>query len=299
MDYIIVSTAVIDNIYDPKGRHLGKKLGGAGIYAYNGVRVWTDNVLLVTGVGKDFSVIFESWIKQNNMNTSGLIIKDAKTPISNISYSSSESRQEIPEYGIEHYKKMEATPFEIASKIDNTKGIYIFKDCEKSYWEKIFEFKKYKNFKIMWELNADVCIPECLEAVKKIAKNCEMISLNKNEAFSLFGCNEINYVKHELAKWNIPLIYLRTGSKGAILISRDNQIDIPSVRNIDVVDTTGAGNSSTAAVMVGYCENLDIFDIGFMGSISASFIIRQFGPVEINDTVQKEAQMMLKKKKNI
>ncbi|NMD39027.1 MAG: hypothetical protein GYA87_10165 [Christensenellaceae bacterium] len=297
MDYIIVSTAVIDRITDPRGNYLGEKLGGAGIYAYTGAKIWSDDAILVTGIGRDFNTKFEYWIRKNNVDVSGLIIKDEKTAISNINYLSADNREETPEFGREHYQKMEATTKEIASKINNTKGVYIFKDCNKDYWNEVFELKKNHNFKVMWELNGDVCKPDCLELVKEIAKNCEMISLNKSEAFSLLGSDDLNYVKRELIKWNIPLIYLRVGDKGAIMISPDIQINIPTVKNINVIDTTGAGNSSTAAIMVGYCENMDIYEIGLMGSIAAAFTIKQFGPTDIDENIKFEAKKILVKMK--
>ena len=40
-DYIAVSTAVTDDLHLTDGTHIGVRLGGAGIYAFSGIRLWT------------------------------------------------------------------------------------------------------------------------------------------------------------------------------------------------------------------------------------------------------------------
>ena len=102
MEYAIVSTAVADHIRLSSGEDIGFRLGGAGIYAWSGVRLWSDSCRLITGVGADFSTLFGGWLRESGADTSGLIVKDARTAISNIRYFEDGERVETPEYGLMH-----------------------------------------------------------------------------------------------------------------------------------------------------------------------------------------------------
>ena len=75
MKYIIASTAVTDEIHFVDGKRTEIVAGGAGVYALCGVKLWSDDVMLVTGVGTDFSGIYGEWYKNNNISMDGLMIK--------------------------------------------------------------------------------------------------------------------------------------------------------------------------------------------------------------------------------
>ena len=68
MKYIIASTAVTDEIHFVDGKRTEIVAGGAGVYALCGVKLWSDDVMLVTGVGTDFSGIYGEWYKNNNIS---------------------------------------------------------------------------------------------------------------------------------------------------------------------------------------------------------------------------------------
>ena len=78
------------------------------------------------------------------------------------------------------------------------------------------------------------------------------------------------------------MIFLRLGSDGSIIIRNQSITKIPSISCGNVIDPTGAGNSSSAAVLYGYCENYNDYQCGILGSISAAKCIEQFGPPDLS-----------------
>ena len=64
---------------------------------------------------------------------------------------------------------------------------------------------------------------------------------------------------------------------GSYVISNGQCCFIPSCRNINVVDPTGGGNSSTGGAFIGFCKNLSLERIGAMANVSAAICIEQFG----------------------
>ena len=296
-DYIVVSTAVTDDLHLADGTHIGVRLGGAGIYAFSGVRLWTDSVLQVTGVGEDFADTYGPWFSRNRCSMEGLLIRDPHTAVSNVQYLPDGERVETPRYGGAHYRKLEATPAELEPFLRQAKGVYIFKDLPEGYWDAILEMKDRFGFALEWELNADVACPACREQVRAVAGRCDILSLNRTEAKRLFDTEDVEEAAQALADWNIPLVYLRMGGDGARVLSQGRSWSIPCAKHVAVVDPTGAGNSSTGGVLYGWCQGESPLLCGIRGTISAARCIEQYGPPDFTPektaSARAEAESML------
>ncbi len=294
MKYLVLSTAVTDDIYFPDGTTITGVGGGAGWYAYAGMRLWTDDALLVSGVGDDFSKIHGSWFDTNNACTGGLLVKDNHSPLTKVMYQQDGEREEIPTYGYGHYKKIEPQPEDIAPFCSDCKGMYVFKNTEDPvFWKKLLQLKEQYGFTLMWEISADATAYDNIEAVLSITSQVDIVSINLTEATSLFNVAEEKLAENFRAH-NMPLVFLRKGSRGASVITKTEEVQVPSITVDKVVDPTGAGNSSSGAFLVGYCEHTLFFEMGVMGSISASYMIQQYGPIPaLAQKIQEEARMTL------
>ena len=298
MKYLVVSTAVIDQIILPNGIPQKPVLGGAGIYALSGIKVWHDDVKIITGVGEDFLASQGEWFANNNLTTSGLIVKDKNTPHTLIQYFADSERLETPTYGADHYHRLMPTAADVGHHCSyDTAGVYVFRDAEPRFWQTLRDWRTKYNFKLMWELDASVAVPEKLPEVIAILSHCDIFSLNRQEAFTLFAINRIEDAIQKLQSLRLPLVYLRMGAAGAIIITLQNHHHIPPVPDVRVVDPTGAGNSSSGAVLVGYCQGQDPVTIGTMGTISATYCLTQYGPPPFLDPIVRlEAQQTLAKR---
>lgn len=279
MKYIVASTAVTDEIHYVGGATPRKIVGGAGIYALSGIRLWTHEVLLVTGVGADFEELYGDWFNANSISMDGLIVKDPKTPHNVITYFEDGEREEVPLYGLEHYQKIEVTPEELAPYFNTARGIYIFKNSNAEFWDKIIELKKNSAATVMWEIANDATYLENKSKVKEIAEQMDILSINLSESKALLGLEDLAAIVEEFKTWKLKLVFLRIGSRGSIMISNREVVQVPS-ENVQVVDVTGAGNSSSGAVLYGFCEGYDLATCGRLGSISAAMCISQVGVPE-------------------
>jgi len=296
MDYVVVSTLVTDNITLADEQHIGNRMGGAGSYALCGIKLWTDSVVLVTGVGDDFSALYGSWFEDNGISMEGLMIKDAHTAISNVQYCMDGERKETPQYGAAHYLKMEAAPEEIARFVHRAKGLYVFKDNNKEYWDKILQLKRDNHFKLMWEINASCCEPSFRAGICEIARQVDIFSINQRELCALFDVDQWEDAMVQLSKWKISMLFIRLGARGAIIIHKDKKYVIPPAAGAVVEDVTGGGNSSSAGVLYGYCEGFDPCTCGLAGSVSAAFCIKQYGvPPIFSQQCRKEAEAYVKR----
>jgi len=277
MRYIIASTAVTDEICLADGKKVGKVAGGAGIYALCGIKVWCDDVLLVTGVGQDYRSIYGQWYEDNDISMEGLMIKGNRTPHTVVQYLDNGEREETPLYGLEHYQKMESAPEDLEPYFQTASGIYIFKNSNTCFWEKIIQMKKNSKVVIMWEIANDATYVDNKEHVKDIARNFEILSINLTEAKNLLEKEGLEEIIEEFQTWGMELIFLRMGSKGAVMITPSQKMKVPSMEGVHVVDPTGGGNSSSGAVLYGFCKGYDLRSCGQMGNISAAMCISGYG----------------------
>lgn len=277
MKYVVMSTTVQDNIHFPNNDAEICAAGGAGMYALAGMRVWEEDVGIVSGVGEDYAGLFGKWYHENAVTTRGLRVKDEYTPCTVIEYFQNGERKETPLYGKQHYKKLEPTPEDLAGSVNDAAGVYIFRDSNPEFWAAIFKLKEQYGFHIMWELSAASAKSDCLASVLQTAQNVEMFSLNRTEALSLFEADSMEEAIQRLQRSSLGLVYLRNGADGVYLIQKDVVCHVPSVAHADVVDPTGGGNSSTGAALVGFCQGKELREIGAMGNVASAFCIAQYG----------------------
>lgn len=289
MDYIVLSTSVVDDLYLADGRHELNVIGGAGTYALAGMKVWSDSVCLVTGVGEDYFGLFGNWYRDNSITMEGLIPKDANTPRNIVRYFEDGERIETPEYGLEHYRKIEGTPSDLERFCAGAKGVYVFKNYDKLFWERILSLKERYGFKLMWEIASDAITQGNLLGIREVAAETNVFSINRTEALKMLGETDIDSAVRKLSDWRVPMVYLRAGAEGAYAISGGKTVLVPSVP-CEVIDVTGGGNSSSGGAFVGYCETNDAVAAAIMGNISASLCIAQHGvPEKIDNTLKSRA----------
>ena len=283
MQYIIISTAVVDEIHFPGNSTVVEAGGGAGLYAYAGARLWHPSVGLCCGKGKDFSKTLNPLFEKHSIPDSCMFNVHAETPKTIVNYQENGERVETPVYGKDHYELFVAGIDELKVPLFEAKGAYLFKEAEDfAFWEALLSLKKEYGFSLLWELSASSAKPSSLGLVESIASQVEILSLNSSEAQALYGEDE-QAVIERLRGLGIPLVFYRRGKQGALMITKDGIVSGPSDFSYALVDPTGAGNSSSAAVLVGFCEKRRPYEIGIMGSIAAGSNISQFGIAPLSD----------------
>ena len=287
MKYAVVSAVVTDEIHFTD-KTVKKVPGGAGIYALCGIKLWNDDVQVVTGVGEDYEEIHGEWYRNNNISMDGLKIKHQKSPYTVIQYFEDGEREETPRYGEEHFHMLETSWQELQPYIEGYDGVYIFKNADSFFWPRILYIKKTVKCKVMWEIAADAAVRSNYKKVKKIAAQLEGFSINYTEAKNLLGLDDVDKIVEEFQSWEVGLIFLRCGEKGAVMITSSETVKVPAQPHVQVVDPTGGGNSSTGAVLCGMVEGYSPEICGKMGSIAAAMCISQYGVPEFITKEMKE-----------
>jgi sugar/nucleoside kinase (ribokinase family) len=297
MKYIVASTVGTDEIHLDGGRVLQNQMGGAGIYALAGILTFCPDVAVVSGVGPGYRDLHGPWYEQNGINTDGLMKREGPDHITRISYRTGGGRLDEPDIGLERMRTRDPLPKEIARFCTGaTRGIYTFKHLDREYMDAMLELKQRQGCKLMWEIAEDACVPENLPAIKHYMNRIDVFSINEKEASALLGTHVIEETVLRLSGMTSRWIYLRRGERGAVLLADGIQHLCPPVPNLRVVDPTGCGNASSAAVLYGCGEGYSPLKAGVMGSVAAAGILAQFGvPPRYTPESRREAMKLTEK----
>lgn len=295
--YLIASNAAYDRISFPDGRETGYLPGGAGLHALTGIQLWTDDVLLVCGIGADWKEKIGSWVERNHIDTSAFDVRDELTPLNSCTYTPSGERIDRTVYGDAHYNSLDCQGYDLERFFADgeAEAIYTFRDDQKDYWETMEKLQKEHGFRLMWEINARICVPEKLDEIRRLLSFCSTFSINRAEAFSLFGTDSEEEAIGCLRDLGMEMTLFRTGAKGLYVILPENVKFFPSIEKDSsrVIDVTGCGNSSTAASFWAWNEGYGIDGIGHAANIASYRCLKEYSAMNIGEEARQEAFALL------
>ena len=131
--------------------------------------------------------------------------------------------------------------------------------------------------KVAMSLSDQFCVdrhkPHFLELVKN---KLDIIFANEQEITSLIEAKNFNEVIHFSKQLN-KLIVITRGEKGAIAIQGKEVIEHGVLKNLEIIDLTGAGDLFAAGFLHGYINELSIKNSLEKGTEMSSRVIQQIG----------------------
>lgn len=294
MRFITCGQASIDRSIMPDGTCVGVNLGGPGVFAYTGIRLYDDDCQMILNVAKDFKDHYGEWVKKNKVNTDALYEVYDKTHASDLVYqengaysvagiSPEEMKARMAEYG---WTNVRADQIERHTR--NADGMYIF--VEPTYlcfWEQVHEISKRNKVRVMYEIGIGHGAYD-REYVLKVLDTLkpEMSSLNHNEASDFFHLEDREEIFQRIYDWNIPMFFYRAGEEGSYVLHNRKSYFLPSltIEGRPALDPTGCGNTSTAAATYAWIMTENPVMTGLMANVAAAYnvsytgIIKEFTP---------------------
>ena len=292
VDYYVLTQLLIDDVYFPNGEHKQNQLGG-GTYAVAGMRIWSDRVGFCCAVGPDYPGQYDGWFRKHQIEVTGGR-REKRCTRARLNYFPDGEREEILLPGYATHRETQPLVSEIPPAYARCKGMYFFKDCEPAFWDELLPFLQHGSALSCWEIFGASAAPENRDLIGDYLRHVDLFSLNLTEGKRLTGALQPEEVLRGLLALNAKNVILRMGAQGALVSSGTGIYHIPAAET-QVVDVTGGGNSSTGGFTVGFCESGgDIVEAGLYGSVSASYILRQYGvPEDIGPELQRNAAKAL------
>ena len=273
---LIMSNAIVDDIWFADGIRHAYTLGGAALYAAVAASMWWDNVAVVSGVGADFEQIAGAVLTAHNLRREGLVTRDAHTIQSTLVYSADGERTETPVYGADHFARLQLVPDDIPSVLLPAAATYIFRDLWPTFWESYNTVRDDLGI-VMWELQGNAAEAANLGHIEQLLKQVDVFSLNLTEARRLLGTENRRLITERILDTGVRVVLLRMGGEGA-LISDGRELLYLTPPVSRVVDVTGGGNSFCGGFLAGLCtRSEDIEHAARCAAASAAVSIAQQG----------------------
>ncbi|KAI9482910.1 MAG: Ribokinase-like protein [Benjaminiella poitrasii] len=313
-----IGSFIIDDIVYPDGRKVCNVLGGAGIFAIYGMRLWqadelSRNVGYVIHKGFDYPRDIDNQISQLNISLVTKLHPDQHTTRGLNTFGENDHRDFEYVHPI-----IRATPDDFPDAwIESIKILHIISSPERaieivSDWRKREKNSQQKTY-FLWEPLPWACLPENLDLIYEAAQMVDIITPNHEELAAMLGyqfndllkqynddfIKTVEFLADKFSERKLTndklVLVVRSSKYGALVLQQT--VDyvrswIPAYwdyTNPDdqdhVVDVTGAGNTFCGGYAYGWIEtNSDPIESAFYAAVSASYTVEQVGvPVLYRD----------------
>ena len=264
-------------------------LGGGGLYAASGMRLWSHEATVRAAVGSDFK---GSTLAPHGFDSSGLVVTEMPTVRAWQVLEDDGRRTQVPRISSEDwYQQLVHVP--VAQPIPHTlKGLHFQgrgDAIEKTYVQDLAVSGVTIGAEPM--VGEDSTAAE-IDTIKHCMASFTVFSPDELGATILVGEQPAEAQLRALASFGPRLIALRQGKDGSLVYDRESDRfwRVPAAK-ADVVDVTGAGNAYCGGLLLGWIETENVAQAAAHASVSAAFAIEQVGPPKIDDLVMAAAEL--------
>ncbi|MFZ4540690.1 MAG: adenosine kinase [Rickettsiales bacterium] len=150
-------------------------------------------------------------------------------------------------------------------------------DVTKDALRHAFRLARDAGTKIAFTLSDVFCVERSREDyLNMIRDDFDILFCNHEEAKALYPEKSFEEIL-DVMQGQCEVIAITCGSKGSIILTKDERIPVDAIWVKEVVDTTGAGDLYAAGFLYGFTKGMALADCGRLGSACASDIITHIG----------------------
>jgi len=290
IDYFTYSGLWINDLVFPDGRTKMGLIGGGGVEAAIGMRVWSDAVGLVAHVAPDFPADDRRFLAEAcGIDLIGLVPAPYKRFRLWLLYDDDESRVEVMR-GPHDWSDVRVPPAQVTAAYHHARGIHAVKpDAEQLAF--LRHLKAARGTALCVESFAALCDTNDPASLEGLLAGVDIFSPDLADAIERTGAADPLASLDALQSVGADVLALRMGAEGSLVrhVPTGRTWHVPAVPT-RVVDVTGAGNAYCGGCLIGWVETGDAARAGCYGAVAASFMIGQFGLPQPDATMRTEAE---------
>jgi fructokinase len=274
-------TSIGEILLDIYGNH--KTIGGAPFNFIYHINKLVGNTNFISAIGNDNEgQKILNFLLDENISTEFISIEQTK-PTGKVIVELNEDK--VPEYNIKTdvaYDFIELSESKRKKILSESKLIYFGSLCQR------YEVSR-KSIQSIFSQNSilfcDINIRQnyySKEIIENSLNACSILKLNEEELKLITELcldkseSYQNNVKEIIKKYNIPFVSITKGANGAEIFTGKDYVSCKA-KNVDVIDTVGAGDAYSAILALGILRNLDIDKTNYLAVSFASEVCNQKG----------------------
>ncbi|MCB0749207.1 MAG: carbohydrate kinase [Ignavibacteriae bacterium] len=271
-----------------------KQIGGAPFNFIYHINKFIGQGWFISAIGNDeYGKEIQEFQNKNKLSTEFVKIKNEKTT-GKVIVKLNDNK--IPQYEIKTNAAYDFIELNIESKIkilDNSDLIYFGSLAQRNSVSRetiqsLFPAKKYLfcDLNIRQNFYTKEIIETSLSACNILKINSEEMDLICNLFFSksLPIKEGVNKIK---SRFNIDFVSVTKGEEGAELFSNSKSVSTKA-KNVNIVDTVGAGDAYSSILALGILNNLDLEKINNLATSFAAEVCKQQGALIKDDNIYSE-----------
>jgi sugar/nucleoside kinase (ribokinase family) len=290
--FISIGSIIIDDIILPDGQSRMGLLGGGCTHAVMGMRVWSDQVGLVSAVGFDFPENLLAELTYR-FDTRAVVLRQTRTPRAWQLFETDGTRNEVFRTNVHQMAEIAPHISEFPEKFVNISGVHLHSAAEEA--DRWIDFLQTRgNPLILWEPWDMICTPANSKSIYELARKVNVFSPGLREAQEITGAEDPIQIIRLFISQGIKAVALRMGADGSLVANSEGFLAaVGAVTTGPIVDVTGAGNAYCGGLIIGMAESGDLVLAGRMGSVAAAFSLGQFGALYKLEGVNQKARSLL------
>ena len=156
---------------------------------------------------------------------------------------------------------------------------YLFdKERAKQAFIKAAECAHKAGRRVALTLSDPFCVDRHRADFRDLVENhIDILFANEEEIKSLYEENSFENAMNAVSP-HVEIACLTRSEKGAIIISKDEHIQIDAEPVENVIDTTGAGDQFAAGFLYGFTKRMPLAECAKLGALAAAEVISHMGP---------------------
>lgn len=278
-DITVAGHFAIDTIRLPNIPHPFVMLGGSVAYVSLVAKRLEANVQVISRIGGDFPQAYTWWLKQENIDLSGVVKYDSETTTRfALEYSDDLSERTLK-------LKSRALPLELKDLPANlnAKAIHVAPIAGEIAVDLVEHLRGCTDVLsldpqgMLRRFDSTGNASGCSLFDMRLLELVDVYKSSADEICVLTGQSELEEAIKIVHKHGVKTVIVTIGGKGAMLSVEKTVYNIPACQPNAFVDPTGAGDAFIGGFLIEFVRAKDSFWCACVGSAAASFVVESLG----------------------
>lgn len=164
-----------------------------------------------------------------------------------------------------------------AAKVTYLEGYLFDRDRAKQAYRKASEIAHAAGRKVSLTLSDSFCVARHRDEFLDLVQNhVDIVFANEQEITALYNTEDYDEAVFNIRQ-HCEMAALTRGSKGSLIVTKDQIVEVAAEPVEKILDTTGAGDLYAAGFLYGYTQGKSLAECGRIASIAAAEILGQVG----------------------
>ncbi len=293
--FFTVGGVTLDDTVLPSGQVRFGAPGGNAVYSAIGAKVWSENAVgIVSKVSREYPEDNLAQLREGGIDTRGISRVDQPDLHVWILYERSGHRQIIHQADSGQPPEIDPTPEQVPPEYLDAE--YVHMSCmapESMQAMALFLVQHNLPFSLdiaQVSIGADASHLAGSDALRQ----CDVFLPSIGELEMIWGKQSPHPLLNDISNLGPKVTAVKFGERGSIVYDArlGRRYHIPIVP-VETVDSTGAGDGYCGGFAISYCQTGDALEAALRATVSASFVVQDFGALHALHASRMEAQRRL------